>query len=212
MRLNDSLVERTTAATNVVLSLAAAGSVVYLQLRPQEAAWRLSLWSWSFGLIAVSAAFAAAYHGLALTEAKRRAFWQILTGSLSMAISLFLVGVLHDVCGVDAAGRGLPAILAAGVLIFGMSRLFPGLFTVFVVYQVLALAIALSAYAWMAASGSLPGAGWMAAGVLVSMIAAGIQAARHVHVSVVWEFDHNGLFHLVQVIGLLLICVGLAEG
>lgn len=212
MRLNDSLVERTTAATNVVLSLVAAGGVIYLQLRPQETPWRLSLWSWSFGLIALSAAFAAAYHGLALTEIKRRAFWQILTGSLSMAISLFLVGVFYDVWGVDAAGRGLPIILAAGVLIFGVSRLFPGLFMVFVLYQGLALAIALSAYAWMAASGTLPGAGWMAAGVLVSMIAAGIQTARHVHVSLVWEFDHNGMFHLVQVIGLLLICVGLSEG
>jgi hypothetical protein len=212
MRLNDSLVERTTAATNVILSLAAAGSVIYLQMRPQEAAWRFSLWSWFFALIALSAAFAAAYHGLTLTEIKRRAFWQILTASLSMAISLFLVGVFYDVCGVDAAGRGLPIMLAAGVLIFGVSRLFPGLFMVFVVYQVLALAIALSAYAGLAASGSLPGAGWMAAGVLFSMIAAGIQTARHVHLRVVWEFDHNGMFHLVQVIGLLLICVGLSEG
>jgi hypothetical protein len=212
MRLNDSLVERTTAATNVILSLAAAGSVIYLQMRPQEAAWRFSLWSWFFALIALSAAFAAAYHGLTLTEIKRRAFWQILTASLSMAISLFLVGVFYDVCGVDAAGRGLPIMLAAGVLIFGVSRLFPGLFMVFVVYQVLALAIALSAYAGLAASGSLPGAGWMAAGVLVSVIAAGIQTARHAHLRVVWEFDHNGMFHLVQVIGLLLICVGLSEG
>lgn len=212
MRLNDSLVERTTAATNVILSMAAAGSAIYLQWQLQGPAWRLGLWSWSFGLVALSAAFAGVYHGFSLTEVKRKALWQILTGSLSMAISLFLVGVFYDVCGADAAERGLPIILAAGLLIFGVSRMFPGLFTVFVVYQLLALAIAFSAYAWMAASGAMQGAGWMAAGVLVSMIAAGIQTARDWHASVVWEFDHNGVFHLVQVIGLILICVGLSKG
>ena len=212
MRLNDRLTERTSAATDVILSMAAALSVIYLQLGPQDPAWRFSLWSWSFGLIAFSAAFGAAYHGLALTEAKRKALWQILTGSLSMAISLFLVSVFYDLCGMDAAGRWLPTMLAAGLLIFGVSRMFPGLFMVFVVYQVLALVIALSAYTWMAAFGALQGAGWIAAGVLISIIAAGIQAARHMQVNFVWKFDHNAMFHLVQVLGLILICVGLSRG
>jgi hypothetical protein len=76
----------------------------------------------------------------------------------------------------------------------------------------LALVIALSAYIWMAAAGVLQGAGWIAAGVLISMIAAGIQTARHLHVSFVWEFDHNGMFHVVQTLGLILICVGLSRG
>jgi len=192
--------------------MAAAGSVIYLQLGPQDPAWRLNLWSCSFGFIASSAAFGAAYHGIALPEVQRKALWQILTGSLSMAISLFLAGVFYDLCGMDAAGRALPIILAAGLLIFGVSRMFSGFFMVFVVYQVLALAIALCAYIWLAASGVLQGAGWIAAGVLISMIAAGIQAARHVQVNFVWEFDHNGMFHLVQVLGLILMCVGLSRG
>jgi hypothetical protein len=211
MKLNDSLTERTTAATDVILSVAAAGGFIYLQRLSQTPTWRFSLWSWSFGLIAVSAAFGAAYHGLALAETRRRAFWQILTANLGMAISLFLAGVFHDACGVEAARWGLPVILAAGLLVFGVSRMFPGLFIVFIVYQVLALMMAFSAYAWMAASGTLKGAGWMASGVAVSLIAAATQAVRRLRLTLVWEFDHNGIFHLVQVLGLILICVGLSR-
>jgi hypothetical protein len=58
----------------------------------------------------------------------------------------------------------------------------------------------------------LDGAGLMAAGVLVSLAAAGTQAARRLRVEFVWEFDHNGIFHLLQTAGLMLLCQGISEG
>jgi len=212
MRLTGSATELTTAATNVVLSLAAAGGIVLLQSLETPASWKIDLWSWTFALIALAAALGAVYHGLVLAERPRALMWRILTVCLSLAISLFLVGVLHDVYGVEAAGQILPILLAAGLLIYAVSRVFPGLFIVFILYQVLALATALGAYAWMAAWGTLEGAGWIAAGVAVSIIAAGIQATRNLHVTLVWEFDHNGIFHLIQTLGVILICVGLSRG
>jgi len=212
MRLTGSRTERTTAATDGLLSLAAAGGIFLLQSLETPASWKINLWSWTFALIALAAALGAVYPGLVLAERPRALLWRILTVCLSLAISLFLVGVLLDVYGVEAAGRTLPILLAAGVLIYAVSRVFPGLFIVFILYQVLALATALGAYAWMAAWGTLEGAGWMAAGVAVSMIAAGTQAARNLHVTLVWEFDHNGIFHLIQALGVILICVGLSRG
>jgi len=212
MRLTGSATELTTAATDVVLSLAAAGGIVLLQVLETAASWKIHLWSWTFALIALAAALGAVYHGLVLAGSPRAFLWRILTVCLSMAISLFVVSVFHDAYGVEAAGRILPILLAAGALIYTVSRVFPDLFIVFIVYQVLALALALCAYAWMAAWGTLDGAGWMAAGVAVSILAAGIQAAGNVHVTFVWEFDHNGIFHLVQALGVILFCVGLSRG
>ena len=55
----------------------------------------------------------------------------------------------------------------------------------------------------------LNGAILMAAGVLVSIIAAGIQASKNVSVAFVFEFDHNGIFHIVQIFGILLLVIGL---
>jgi hypothetical protein len=207
-----SATERTTAATDVVLCLAAAGGIVLLQSLETAASWRIQLWSWTFALIALAAALGAVYHGLVLSESSRSFLWRVLTVCLGMAISLFVVGVFHDAYGVEAARRILPILLAAGMLSYAVSRLFEGLFIVFIVYQALALAVALCAYAGMAAWGTLNGAGWMTAGAAVSALAAGIQAVRNMHVTLVWEFDRNGMFHLVQTLGLILFCVGLCCG
>jgi len=212
MRLTASRTERTTAATDVLLSLSATGGIVLLRSLATATAWKLHLWSATFALIAVAAVLGAVYHGLVLPERPRTVLWRILTACLSTAISLFAVGVVHDAFGVEAAGRILPVLLAAGLLIYAVSRMFAGLFMVFIVYQALALALALGVYAWLAAQGTTGGAGWMAAGVAASMLAAGAQAARNLHVTWVWEFDHNGIFHLIQAFGVILFCVGLSRG
>jgi hypothetical protein len=212
MRLTASPTERTTAVTDGLLSLTAAGGIVLLQSLETSAPWKIQLWSWTFALIALAAALGAVYHGWVLAERVRNLLWRALTVCLSLSISLFAVGVVHDCCGVPAAGRILPVLVAAGVLIYAVSRAFAGLFAVFIAYQALALALALGAYAWMAARGAPPGAGWMAAGAAASLIAAAAQAARSLKVVWVWEFDHNGIFHLVQALGVIFFCVGLSRG
>jgi hypothetical protein len=48
----------------------------------------------------------------------------------------------------------------------------------------------------------------MAAGVLTTIIAAGIQSSGSWSVHLVWQFDQNGSYHLVQMPGLLLLAAG----
>jgi hypothetical protein len=211
MKIIDSPTERTTAATDVILSAAAAAAILFLQLPSGNSSWRIGLWSWAFSLIAVSAACGAAYHGLSLPETTRRKLWQAVTVCLGLAISLFLVAVVHDAAGPVAAGRALPVLLAAGLLIFGISRIFPGLFIVFLLYEAFALLIALAVYLWLAAAGNLNGAGWLAAGVGTSLVAAALQPVKRLRIAWVWDFDRNGLFHMVQLLGLVLLCVGLTR-
>jgi len=211
MKMTDSRTERSTAATDVILGAAALGAIVYLQLPTRSLSWRISLWSWAFGLIAASAALGAVYHGLVLTNPLRKALWNALTVCLGLAISLFLVAVFNDAGGAEAARRVFPILLAAVLLVFGVSRMIPGLFLVFILYEALALLIAFIAYLWLAASGTLGGAGWMAAGVAVSLIAAALQPVKRLRVAWFWEFDRNGLFHLVQALGIALLCVGLSR-
>jgi Family of unknown function (DUF6962) len=211
MRLTGSATELTTAATDVVLSLAAAGGVLFFQSLESAASWKMNLWSCSFALIALASAFGAVYHGLVLPEKPRNFLWQILTLNLGMAISLFGVGIVYDVSSPETARQILPVLLVAGGMVFAVSRILPGLFRVFILYEAAALIAALTAYAWLAGTGALRGAGWMSAGMLVSMLAAGIQTVKRLHVRVIWNFDHNGIFHLMQAVGLLLISMGLSR-
>jgi hypothetical protein len=66
MKIIPNLTERTTAANDVILCAVAAGVDVHLQLLTRDPSWRISLWSWPFELIALSAGCGAAYHGLIL--------------------------------------------------------------------------------------------------------------------------------------------------
>lgn len=212
MRPAASPTERTTAATDALLGLAAVGGIVLLQPSAAPPSWKIQLWSWAFALIALSATLGAVHHGLELPARRRTLLWRILTACLSAAISLVAVGVVHDLCGAAAAGRALPVLLTAGLLVYAVSRVFSGLFIVFAVYQALALTMALAAYAWLAAQGTQPGAPWLAAGAAVSLAAAAAQAARNLRVTCIWEFDHNGIFHLVQALGVVLFGIGLSRG
>jgi hypothetical protein len=209
MRLAVSPTERTTSATDVLLSLSAAGGIVLLQSLAPPVPWRLHLWSGTFGLITLAAALGAAYHGLVLAERPRRLLWGILTVCLSMAVSLFGVGVVLDAFGAAVARRLLPVLLAAGLLVYAVSRSLAGHFMIFMRYQALVLTLALAIYAWLAVQGVPEGAGWMTAGVAASLIAAATQARRNLQVTLIWEFDHNGIFHLIQVLGVIFLCVGL---
>ncbi len=212
MRLNHRPTERSTAATDVLLSLAAAAGIIWLQSLASPAPWKLHLWSWTFALIALAAMLGSVYHGLVLAERPRIWLWRILTVCLSMAISLFGVGVVLDAFGAAAAGRVLPVLLMSGLLIYAVSRAFAGLFIVFIVYQALVLVLALGVYVWLAVQGVPAGAGWMAAGAAASLAAAAAQAARSLRVGLIWEFDHNGIFHLIQACGVILFGVGLSRG
>ena len=128
---------------------------------------------------------------------------------LSMAVSLFGVGVVLDAFGAAVARRLLPVLLAAGLLVYAVSRSLAGHFMIFMRYQALVLTLALAIYAWLAVQGVPEGAGWMTAGVAASLIAAATQARRNLQVTLIWEFDHNGIFHLIQVLGVIFLCVGL---
>jgi len=212
VELSGSPAARTTAATDVLLGLTAAGGILWLQWFPPVPSWRIQVWSWSFGLIALAAALGAITHGLVLSQTLHRRLWGALTLALGLAVSLFVVGVVHDLYGMEAARRILPVMLLVGVGFFLISRQWAGLFIVFIVFEGAALVAALAAYARLAADDALNGAGLMAAGTLVSMAAAGTQAARRLRLEFIWEFDHNGIFHLLQTAGLMLLCRGISEG
>jgi hypothetical protein len=139
-------------------------------------------------------------------------FWQPLNLALGLVIALFVVGVIYDVWDATAAQRALPLMLGLGVIFFGVTVFYPGIFLIFIIYEAVAMIFALVTYSWLAVTAQLPGAGWMAAGVLVTLIAAAVQAGwngKENPLTLIWQFDQNGLYHLIQIGGVALLWVGL---
>jgi uncharacterized protein DUF6962 len=200
--------ERTTAATDALLAAAAVAVLAALRAGTPPSFGR-SVWQAALACMAVASAIGAAAHGLALADGTRELLWQPLYLSLGLTMALFVVGAVRDWRGDRAGRRILPPMLVSALAFYGVTRATGGDFLAFVVYEAAALGFALGVYAWLAAGSRLPGAAAMAGALAVSLAAGAVQAADLGTVRLLWEFDHNGVFHLIQLIGVALLGAGL---
>lgn len=207
--------EQTTAVTDAILALLSLAGVLYLAQIGAKDPWKAGLWACAFGLLALAAGSGAIAHGVQMSEAANWRFWRPLNMALGLVVALFVTGVIYDVWGPTQAQTVLPVLLIIGLIFFGLTLLRPGNFLIFIIYEAVAMLFALGVYAWLAATGRLPGAGWLAAGVLVTILAAGVQAGwdgKANPLTLIWQFDQNGLYHLLQMVGVVLLLIGLHIG
>ena len=209
MEFIDIPTEQTTAVTDVIIALLALGCILYLRRIGQRDRWKTNIWSWTFGLLALAGALGAVAHGFKMSPQTNNLFWQPLNLALGLTVAFFVIAVVYDMWGRIAAQRILPLMIVIGLAFFGLTRLIPGAFFVFIIYEALAMLFALGVYSWLAIKGRLKGAGLMAAGVLIMMIAAGVQTSEAISLTFIWQFDYNGLFHLIQMVGILVLLAGL---
>ena len=80
------------------------------------------------------------------------------------------------------------------------------------IYASLALFFALSGgYIWLAFKGRLGGSWIMILGIFITIIAGVIQASKTLSFTLIWSFDHNGVYHLIQMVGIVLLVAGLRK-
>ncbi|MFZ7128208.1 MAG: DUF6962 family protein [Desulfobacterales bacterium] len=209
MAFIDIPTEQTTAATDAVLALVAVACMIALRRHRSSDPFKVKLWSWTFGLLALAAVLGAIAHGFQTSAALRDLLWQPLNLSLGLAVALFCLGAFRDMWGRRFAKRALPVMIGLGVVFYAVTRMAGGAFFVFIIYEAAAMLTALAVYTRLAAARLLAGAWLMAGGVLVSIVAAALQAGGSVRVTLIWPFDHNGVFHLVQIVGILILTAGL---
>lgn len=207
LELTGLAAERATAATDALLAAGALAGIVVLRRRTPASLGR-SVWQWALAAMAVASALGAAAHGLALADSAREFLWQPLYLALGATMALFVVGAVRDRYGDRAARRVLPPMLVVALGFYGLTRVTGGDFLVFVLYESAALLLALVIYLRLAVEGR-SGAAPVAAGFALSLTAGAVQASGIGPVRLVWEFDHNGLFHLIELLGLVLLVAGL---
>jgi hypothetical protein len=211
LQLIDSETERTTAATDALVALLALHCAWQLRRQRQRDPWKVDLWSATFAALASAGALGALAHGFTMSPRTNARLWRPLNLLLGLTVALFVVGAIRDYAGPAAGQRALRPALGVGLLFFLITQVVPGSFTVFIVYEALAMLTALALYSRLALNGKLEGAQLMVAAILISIIAAGVQASP-ISARLIWEFDHNGLFHLIQMAGLPLLVRGLKAG
>ena len=206
MKIHPSRFEQMTALTDVALGILSSYAAFQVL---QFSGFRSAVWGWAFGLLAFSAFVAALAHSFEMTQKTNERLWMPINLSLGWVLSLFVVGALIDLSGDAMARTALPAALIVGLLFFVITVLRPGSFMTFIAYEAVAMLFSLGVYVFIFFQGTLLSAGWMLAGVFVTILAAVAQALGKAGKSIVWYFDNNGVFHLIQMIGIVLLLVGL---
>jgi hypothetical protein len=211
MRLNPSPTELTTAATDAALGALCLVAILWLVRLPTRARLTRAIWAAVFACLGAGSALGAVAHGLDLSPTVRAALWQPLYLSLGLTVALFFAAAVADWRGERAGRAALPWALAAGVGFFGLTRLAGGSFGLFIVYEGLVMVATLAVYLHLWVARGRTGAGSVALGIALTLVAAAIQASS-LSVRIIWPFDHNGLFHLVQMVAVLVMAGGLRQG
>jgi len=102
----------------------------------------------------------------------------------------------------------MPAAIAAGAVFYSITLVGSGSFLVFTVYEGTAMLFALGMYLRIAFSEKTPGAAAISIGIGVTIVAAALQASS-LSFTLIWPFDHNGIFHLIQIPAMILLACGL---
>ena len=209
MEFIDIPVEQTTAVTDAVLAVMAIAVIVYLYRIGRGDRWKATIWIGIFTLLDITAALGTVAHGLKMSNAMQTTLWHPLNLSLGLLVAYFVVAVVYDISGEAASRKIIPLMTLIGAGFFATTLLWPGSFLLFIIYEAVAMLFALAVYIRVALRGDLAGAWLLVAGVFTTIVAAGIQASKAVAFDFVWSFDHNGAYHLVQMVAVVLLVAGL---
>jgi hypothetical protein len=201
------ITEPTTMVTDYVLGAVALGLAVSL-LRHGQAAGQLAMRLWGAALVmtAIAAFVGGSYHGFItmLPQAVAARMWTVTLAATGIGSAALLGAAV-----VAGTGGALQRVLACVVL----AKLALYLFWIWshtdflsVIIDYASALVGVVLLAWLASPSGLTGAaGWLAAGVGVSVVAGLIQALRLAPHPM---FNHNDLFHVVQTGALYLLFRG----
>ncbi|MCU7828851.1 MAG: hypothetical protein KZQ85_07255 [Candidatus Thiodiazotropha sp. (ex Myrtea sp. 'scaly one' KF741663)] len=209
MQTNPVPTELTTAATDGVLAVFALVIAFYLWQLRQHDPWKVYIWSILFCLLAVASVLAAIAHGFILSVGFSNLLWYVIYLALGIVVSLFLLAAVYDLRGLSLTKKIAPFVAISAMLFFFLVQLMDGDFKPFIIYEALAMLAAFAVYAYLALFRRQQGAGWMLLGIALTILAALFQVFQLGAFHLIWQFDHNGVYHLIQLVGLCFIFLGL---
>ncbi|UCH61605.1 MAG: hypothetical protein JSU77_07235 [Fidelibacterota bacterium] len=194
--------EPTTTITDFILGLEALVLAVVLFINPQTYP-SLPYWIASLACLGIAAILGGLHHGF-----NRPASYTGVYFCISVLMAALCLAVITDGFGGEIA-RGFRWPVAGLALVFFLvTRMYPTRILAFTALLAVLLVFALVLYLHLAATRALPGAGFLAAGVATLLIGAAMMLVN-VKFTLIWTFDRNAVYHLMQMAGILFFFLGL---
>ncbi len=205
----DSPTEQTTAVTDLLIAVQCVGVIVLLNRIDSKRPMWTDVWKWFFGLLCLASALGAAAHGIHMSTWLQTAIWATVYLALGLIMALFAVAAVTMTWSGEMAKRCLPLGIGIALSFFAITQLWSDSFMLFVVYEAIAMIGALVLYAACYWFRSERGSGFLVAGILVGIAAAIVDTQSALQLTLIWTFDNHGMFHMVQMVSLLLTTIGI---
>ena len=212
MPLNSIPTEQTTAITDALLALLALAAAGYVwRFRTRDAV-KVGIWTGVMSALAAAAALGAVAHGFVLTDRLNGMLWSGIYLALGACVACFVAAAVYDLRGRKPAVKTLFIALAVALLVFIATKLLDDSFVPFIVFEGMAMMTALGIYGHLALFSRIPGMKAITLGVALTLLAALLQGLGWGSFHLIWSFNHNGTYHLIQMVGLAAIVWGLRSG
>lgn len=198
------ILEPTTTITDYILAAETVVLGVLMLRNSAKTNVPARLWAHAFFTSAMAAAAGGTYHGFGESlGALAPVLWKITVITIGCTSMLLLCAIALAFFA-DPVRKWLPAIAILQFLVYAFWMAGHNEFK-YVVYDYAPSMLLILILQLFAMQRSVPGSGWIAAGILVSFAAAGIQrSSLNLHP----EFNHNDLYHVVQMIAMILLYRG----
>ncbi|MFO0912655.1 MAG: hypothetical protein U0795_06845 [Pirellulales bacterium] len=201
--------EQTTAVTDLLLSIQAFITMLVVRRHRAVHPVGYGVWMVVLGLLSLASLLGAIAHGFDWSQAALVSWWRPLYLMLGLIAALFVVAAVALTIGERPAYRSLPWAVVVALIFFSVTQLWSDSFLLFIMYEGLMLLFALTLYARSYALTGTQGTGFLAVGVLIALLAGGVDSQTGLRLNLFWSFDNHGLFHLVQMLSVMFFRLGL---
>ncbi len=204
--------ELTTSITDLLLGLLSFYFYLRLQKSKKPKAILRTLWSGIFGIMTIVSIYGAVLHGIIIEDKILEMLWHPLTFLLGLMTSLFVSTIMTQWKGVKVLKMSLSILIAISLIFFILFLILTPYvkhsFAIFIGYSGIMMLLSLIISLYLFTVKKQISAAWFSAGIINMIIASGLQAIRMEVFTIIWEFDHNSIYHIVMMFALFLFYIG----
>jgi MYXO-CTERM domain-containing protein len=208
LKFNPIATEQTTAATDLLLGLLALGLLLGLRRLKTGDYLKQKYWMAMYAFLSCASVLGAVAHGFNMSQTTNYILWYPLYLCLASVIVFFVTGALHESGGRDLSRKAFPWLCMIAFVVYLLTAI-PDWFLLFIIYEGVGMLVSLAIFIYLFIYKHNKSGFWMILGIGLTIAAAAAQAFGPFYLRLIWDFDHNGLFHLIQIPGIILIFLGI---